>query len=87
MCTTDFVTIISLFSPLFSFPSSSYLPSPSPPPPPPCSQMVHHSKKHGFVTLYITATDSAECGDWVSTLRQGQPTIPCAVALLISGCE
>lgn len=67
-----------LSSLLFSPPSSSLssLSSSSP-----CSQVVYHSKKHGFVTLYITATDSAECGDWVSTLRQGQATIPPTVAI------
>jgi hypothetical protein len=33
-------------------------------------QIVYHSKKTGFVILYVTATDSAECSDWVATLRQ-----------------
>ena len=34
-------------------------------------QVVYQSKKCGFVILYITSTDSAECSDWVATLRQG----------------
>ena len=34
-------------------------------------QVVYFSKKHGFVTLYITATDKDECADWVASIRQG----------------
>ena len=41
-------------------------------PPSPPFQIVYHSKKTGFVILYVTATDSAECSDWVATLRQGE---------------
>ena len=43
-------------------------------PPTPCTnpmQVVYVSKKHGFVTLYITATDKDECADWVANIRQG----------------
>ena len=34
-------------------------------------QVVYVSKKHGFVTLYVTATDNDECADWVASIRQG----------------
>ena len=39
----------------------------------PLPQITYVSKKHGFVTLYVTATDNSECTDWVATLRQGKP--------------
>ena len=41
-------------------------------PPTPCTnpmQVVYVSKKHGFVTLYITATDKDECADWVANYQ------------------
>lgn len=34
-------------------------------------QVVYVSKKHGFVMLYITATDNDESADWVASIRQG----------------
>lgn len=38
------------------------------------TQVVYVSKKHGFVILYITATDRVECAEWVSSIRQGTHT-------------
>lgn len=35
-------------------------------------QIVYQSKKHGFVTLYVTATDNSHCSEWVASLRQGE---------------
>ena len=33
---------------------------------------MYQSKKHGFVTLYVTATDKNHCSEWVASLRQGE---------------
>ena len=35
-------------------------------------QVIYTTKKHGFVTLYITARDRTECGEWVCVLRDGE---------------
>lgn len=34
-------------------------------------QVIYVTKKSGFVSLYIIATTTEECSDWVATLRQG----------------
>ena len=33
---------------------------------------MYQSKKHGFITLYVTATDKNHCSEWVASLRQGE---------------
>ena len=34
-------------------------------------QIIYQTKKHGYVTLYITGRDKEECEDWVISIRQG----------------